>query len=431
MERKSYVIATAEGSELTALGPGPGDGAFHASADVYLNGNPFPEALVHTYRSELGGPWQPATLRIQLSAIDKIGRFPLLSFADHVQDLEIDGLDQPEAALYVSCKIRVPPQYILDGTDTQFGSFYASLGETAAPAPRVGGSEKRAKPRTGRTPESVHLLVNIGVSFQRDEWTNPWSIKTWRRAFRTCAASIAHNVQSEPAASDERNAESLLVSFAFTTPLAEAVKPALDIAGRVIAEATALARATLDEGKLIQYFEFPTATKAACEQYLVYFSQFLRDLGIESTSQIKEEANRVLFSVEPADGKEALATVREALAIYLNLPALSEAQRAALGDGGIAALQLQSNVQHLQAQLVLAKATMQLQQATIYAHERALDAQARTLRLLEDAGSKMAKPSESEPILGDLVRVTPIKGRGLEINLPALVRRLKRKDTPS
>jgi hypothetical protein len=46
-------------------------------------------------------------------------------------------------------------------------------------------------------------------------------------------------------------------------------------------------------------FEFPAPIKSACEQYLLYFAQFLRDLGIEAEAELKEEAGRVLFSVTP------------------------------------------------------------------------------------------------------------------------------------
>jgi hypothetical protein len=67
-------------------------------------------------------------------------------------------------------------------------------------------------------------------------------------------------------------------------------------------------------------FNFPEELKIPCEQYLLYFAQFLQDLGINATSNLKEEAGKVLFSVTPTDDQEALGKIREALAVYLNLP---------------------------------------------------------------------------------------------------------------
>lgn len=73
--------------------------------------------------------------------------------------------------------------------------------------------------------------------------------------------------------------------------------------------------------KLVQeWFEFPEEIKTSCQQYLLYFTQFLQDLGINATRNLKEEAGKVLFSVTPTDDVEALDKIREALAVYLNLP---------------------------------------------------------------------------------------------------------------
>jgi len=39
---------------------------------------------------------------------------------------------------------------------------------------------------------------------------------------------------------------------------------------------------------------------------LIYFAQFLADLGIDATTELKETAADVLFTVTPKDGSEAL-----------------------------------------------------------------------------------------------------------------------------
>jgi hypothetical protein len=77
-------------------------------------------------------------------------------------------------------------------------------------------------------------------------------------------------------------------------------------------------------------FAFPPEVRVACEQYLVYFVQFLADVGIEATADLQEKAGGVLFSVTPKDKDEALEHIREALAIYLRLPASPGLQTVAL-----------------------------------------------------------------------------------------------------
>src|SRR5215469_11433116 len=61
-------------------------------------------------------------------------------------------------------------------------------------------------------------------------------------------------------------------------------------------------------------FTFPAPIKSACEQYLLYFGQFLSDLGIQTQTELAENAARVLFSVTPIDATQALSQIRDALA---------------------------------------------------------------------------------------------------------------------
>ncbi len=97
------------------------------------------------------------------------------------------------------------------------------------------------------------------------------------------------------------------------------------------------------ENYLLASFNFPETLKASCKQYLLYFAQFLQDLGIDTTSNLKEEAGKVLFSVTPTDDVEALDKIREALAVYLNLPASP-----IIYDESFAAMRLQQQIDNLQ-----------------------------------------------------------------------------------
>jgi CheY-like chemotaxis protein len=67
-------------------------------------------------------------------------------------------------------------------------------------------------------------------------------------------------------------------------------------------------------------FDFPESVSTPCKQYLLYFVDFLRDIGIEATANFREEAGQVLFAVTPKDKDEALDNIREALEAYLDLP---------------------------------------------------------------------------------------------------------------
>jgi hypothetical protein len=180
---------------------------------------------------------------------------------------------------------------------------------------------------------------------------------------------------------------------------------------------------------LTEVFAFPEPLRSACEQYLLYFTQFLRDLGIDAEAGIREEAGQVLFTVRPADGVSALGRIREALTVYLDFPSNPEFGSTVAEAGDVAARQLQANVLHLQSQVVLAQALLQAKDTTI----EALQLSNLRLRQLGAASPRknrvdLAEISEStEPLLGKYVSVRPVQYRGLAIDLPALLRNLKRR----
>ena len=97
------------------------------------------------------------------------------------------------------------------------------------------------------------------------------------------------------------------------------------------------------DDSILTLFDFPEELKVPCKQYLLYFATFLRDLGLNATSNLKEEAGRVLFSVTPTDDIGSLDRIREALAVYLNLPSSP-----IVYDESFAAMRLQQQVENLQ-----------------------------------------------------------------------------------
>jgi hypothetical protein len=109
-------------------------------------------------------------------------------------------------------------------------------------------------------------------------------------------------------------------------------------------------------------FAFPVELRASCEQYLLYFAQFLRDLGINASSDLREHAGKVLFSVTPIDDTEALDKIREALAVYLNLPASP-----IVLDDSFASMRLQQQIENLKHSQKMAARELQLTEKVLVA----------------------------------------------------------------
>lgn len=175
----------------------------------------------------------------------------------------------------------------------------------------------------------------------------------------------------------------------------------------------------LNKSSDVSIFKFPPEIKTACEQYLIYFTQFLKDIGIEATADLTNENNKVLFSVTPKDKTEGLERIKDALLVYLNLPSAPGIEVYQSQD--IAVQQLQSNIMHLKGQLMLAKSTIQLKDATIealqltnYQYRSALD-------------TMNSKKDSEEALLDGIVKVGSYKKFGVTFELGKIFKKLKRK----
>jgi len=171
-------------------------------------------------------------------------------------------------------------------------------------------------------------------------------------------------------------------------------------------------------------FDFPEEVRVPCEQYLLYFVQFLKDLGVDATAELRHVAGEVLFAVTPADKDTALDNIRTALETYLQLPS-SPVANDAMAE--VAIQRLAANVEHLRGQVRLANAEIQLKNATIQAQQATIE----LLRgdvILESVTDVTPRPKgegDKEYLLGKSVALTPFNWKGVEINLAEIFRKLR------
>ncbi len=181
-------------------------------------------------------------------------------------------------------------------------------------------------------------------------------------------------------------------------------------------------------GTVVLPFCFPESLRVACEQYLMYFAQFLSDLGIEAETEIKEERGKVLFRVNPRDKREALVYIEQALAQYLLMPTLSDLESVTRGLTDVAVQQLKANVLHFQSQIILLRAVLEQKSATIAAQNAqisALEERIDMRQFLPAQGS--SKPgSDAETVIEGVLTVKDFEKSGVVIKLPEILRKLKR-----
>lgn len=195
-------------------------------------------------------------------------------------------------------------------------------------------------------------------------------------------------------------------------------------------EATAQLIAAQHTESLTTTFHFPQPIATACEQYLLYFVQFLADLGIQAEAEVQHRAAEVLFRVTPVEGREALERVREALDAYLSLPTDPSFAVVAAREHDLAVRQLEANVFHLQGQLSIARAVLQAKDAQIEALElsnfRLRQISGGEVQTSGQGGAPTPAAEDTEAIIPGVVSVKQVEKGGVVLHTPELLRKLKR-----
>lgn len=178
---------------------------------------------------------------------------------------------------------------------------------------------------------------------------------------------------------------------------------------------------------LIEEFDFPPDIRVECEQYLIYFSKFLKEIGISASSAINNEATgKTLFSVVPDDKNQALSQIREALDIYLNLPR-NNSISPMNPTLDLASQQLAANIYHLKSQLLLANAVIQQKELTIENQTRLIHQQSIANDILVKSLQKHNEEEDTEGLVGEMVKVKKAEWEFIELDLPEMLRWLKSK----
>ncbi|CAM3153003.1 hypothetical protein DRF59_07040 [Chryseobacterium flavum] len=168
---------------------------------------------------------------------------------------------------------------------------------------------------------------------------------------------------------------------------------------------------------IINKFSFPPEIRQACEQYLIYFSKFLEDYGIEITSILEARNDDTFFSIKPKNSNEALCNIRNLLNFYLSLPDTQNLEIITKDYNDISVQQLLSNIYHLKSQLVLAHSIIESKNATI-----------ESLKFSNFQKQTYIEQNlkNEEKTLDGLVTIQEFEYSGLKFNLPEIFRRLKR-----
>lgn len=340
--------------------------------------------------------------------------------------LKLQGKVFPDVELATYVRGDYPAEYLAVSEPYSAAMIYGSPGARALFAHRLvelNGvfSDITVRHAPMERLGAIDLLFNGGggtlvarIDFD-PEWSRPYTFGRYAREICEIASRLSDKVRAS-AASDH-----VVIEFDLSpekSVAADAISGALERIRVIQDRAAGALAAEARKHSLVYWFDFPEGMREPCSQYLLYFVQFLEDLGIGADAELNRTASRVMFSVTPRSRSEALGVVREALRVYLALPAIPGAQ--ALMTGDVAHRQLEANVLHLRAQLEFAAAVNQAKEQTIRALEFANYS-------ADDESRRSVEPERAEAVVGEVVKVGTLKKLGVEINLAEILRRLKRR----
>ncbi|MFS0556566.1 hypothetical protein [Brevibacillus sp. 179-C9.3 HS] len=209
------------------------------------------------------------------------------------------------------------------------------------------------------------------------------------------------------------------------------------IAREIHDQSIVILRSQSSPNTLVSLFSFPEHIKIACEQYLLFFVTFLKEIGINATGDLVHQAGDVLFSITPESKEIALEQIQRALQIYLQLPENPAFQNYQLTTNDMNVQQLIATIQHFQSQLMFYQSMLQLQQATIQAQQSTIDVYLKTIGAshvsnnIQPISTYVKQISDGQKVednisfLGGNVSLTKYQGNGFEIDLPRLYNLVK------
>lgn len=191
-----------------------------------------------------------------------------------------------------------------------------------------------------------------------------------------------------------------------------------------------LSEGLLDEQpSIMQEFEFPKEIRVYCEQYLIYFAQFLKDVGVEVTASITENDGKSIFHVTPKSKDEALKKIHKALGAYLNLPVVVTLDQFPSLDSSMEVKILHSQIHDFQNKLSLAIEKIRQQNLSLEMKNRIIDQQNSLMQSMQSGRVLMEsmrdEDQDCEKIIDGALSIKKYDLGPLELDLPNIFRKMK------
>ena len=155
--------------------------------------------------------------------------------------------------------------------------------------------------------------VGLSVEHNLETWTNPFKYTD----FVACYSKL---LTSAPFKS--RDELTLTIGFdeTFEEPMLPEVNEAIEWLNKCYLEAENIMHDSVKSEVFTKLFDFPPEYRNICSQYLVWFGEFLKNLGIEANVSTKNSGTQTALIVTPDNCPELLENIEKLFYQYIELP---------------------------------------------------------------------------------------------------------------
>jgi hypothetical protein len=265
------------------------------------------------------------------------------------------------------------------------------------------------------------VIVELGVAFYWESWKQPVTIQEFLEAYKIAM----HDLGFDAWILKEDNWASLTYAFKIKEGILEkgisdSIKKAKEVYQTLVIKFTKDTSTDI----FVRVFEFPEGYEDICSQYLVWFGEFLRNLGISANVSTENNNNQTTIIVSPNQANELTDKIEGLFYQYLSLPYAEyiPTTKNNLSIEDKYKYQMLSNqLESFKSQIQMKDSIIEMKEATISGLKESVENKDRELLLI----SSMKNPEDIQ-LLGGTLSIGEIKWGPFKFNPKSAVERLKK-----
>ncbi|MDP1663616.1 MAG: hypothetical protein Q8L79_00695 [Methylobacter sp.] len=252
--------------------------------------------------------------------------------------------------------------------------------------------------------ENGSVQVKLSITFSWEEWNHPFTIQEFLESYKNEMSDIGFKTEINK---DDGWAYFDIIFFVLDGIVLHRIDEVIHAAKKEYQSLVVkLARAG-SENIFVKVFNFPKEYESICTQYLVWFGEFLLNLGIDADVSAENNRHQTSLIVSPKEAPELLIKIEQLFYQYLSLPYIeyspAQAVSASVEDKYLLQM-LFSQVENFKNQIQMKDAVIEMKELSIASLKENLHEKEEKILLIQSM--KNAKDIE---IFGGAISLGEIK----------------------